>query len=87
MTTSRHFETPRREPASVDRRLGASLPFCETCGTDEFLLYEYFTPARTLPGGRVATPPSVSYTCTQCGGFSGHDVPANWAPPSWFWYS
>lgn len=74
-------------PVAFRQRDAVSEPFCENCGTDEYLLYEDFAPARTLPGGRSAGRASVSYSCTQCGGFSGHDVPATWAPPNWFWYS
>ena len=66
--------------------ISVDVPSCAACGTDQYLAYEDFIPARTLPTGAVV-PPSVNYTCTKCEHYSGHGVPEGWEPPGWFWYS
>lgn len=65
----------------------SALPWCERCATDEFLIYEDFVPARVSSEGRDLIPASVSYSCSVCGSFNGHQVPPMWSPPHWFWYS
>lgn len=61
-------------------------PDCQSCGTDQFLIVEEFTPYRLLPGGQ-RIPATASYSCSRCGSFSGHEVPDSWAPVGWFWYA
>lgn len=76
---------PRRKTIEVPLR-GPQVPFCADCGTDQFLILESYAPRRILPGGSVRQA-NVSYTCGQCDQFSGHEVPADWEPPGWFWYA
>lgn len=57
--------------------LPAHLPICHHCGVDDYLIYEFYT-APTQDGPGV-----VSYTCSACETFAGHEVPAGWAPPGW----
>lgn len=64
----------------------ARVPFCNNCDTAKYLQYEEFVPFQILPSGRVR-PGSVNYTCMRCGEFSGHNPPAAWEPPGWFWYA
>ena len=52
-------------------------PACHQCGVDDFLIFESFTPAAD------GSPGVVSYTCSVCETFAGHQVPAGWAPPGW----
>lgn len=63
-----------------------AVPFCPACGTDEFLLIEDYVPARILPDGQNK-PADVSYSCSKCGQFSGHEVPPTWTPPGWNWFA
>ena len=79
--------SPRPEQLTGPIRLAApQRPFCEGCGTDDFLIFEEYVPSRVLPGGQVR-PAETSYTCIECGQVGGHSVPAGWEPPGWFWYA
>jgi hypothetical protein len=60
------------------------LPWCGNCGTAEFLIYEEFVPASVSPGSRDIVAASVSYSCSVCGRFNGHEVPPTWSPPNWY---
>lgn len=64
---------------------GPQVPWCRRCGTDEYLIWENYVPPRLLPTGALQ-PANISYTCSSCEQFSGHEVPASWVPPDWFWY-
>lgn len=61
---------------------GPAQPYCFTCGTDEFLLFESFAPAAD-PARPQQDFGQVSYSCSRCREFSGHPVPATWTPPGW----
>lgn len=63
------------------------LPWCGNCATDEFLIFEEFVPASVAAGSRDVVPASVSYSCSVCGRFNGHEVPPTWSPPNWLWYN
>ena len=71
----------RTTPTLVEAEYVGS-PYCERCGTDEFIYLETFVPAN-LPAGtaRVSKLGEVTYFCTGCDDFSAHAVPASWAPP------
>lgn len=62
------------------------VPMCDTCGTDEHLIYEEYVPARLAIRGSEAEPASAAYSCSECGRFSAHVVPASWCPPNWSFY-
>ncbi len=62
-------------------------PGCEDCGTGAYLIVEDYIPGVFTPDGHGLRPASVSYTCSNCGGFSAHDVPAIWTLPGWHWYA
>ena len=62
-------------------------PTCSGCHSSEYLIFEEFIPARQADHSTELLPPSVSYTCSECGTFNAHTVPAAWRPPQWFWYS
>jgi hypothetical protein len=59
-------------------------PYCERCGTDEFIYLEAFVPAKHRPDGSVKKLGEVTYFCTGCDDFSAHSVPASWVPPGWY---
>jgi 5-methylcytosine-specific restriction endonuclease McrA len=61
-------------------------PYCQHCGTNQYLIVEEFTPLRLLPDGQ-RVPANASYSCSRCGSFSGHEVPDSWTPVGWFWYA
>ena len=65
---------------------GAELPFCATCRTDEYLVFEEYVPSRIVPGDGPK-PAETSYSCLMCGQFNAHEVPPGWEPPGWFWYA
>lgn len=62
-------------------------PSCPRCHTDDYLIVEEFVPARQAEHSTDLLPASASYTCSECGTFNAHTVPASWRPPQWFWYS
>lgn len=63
-------------------------PVCETCGTDEFLVFSGFVPGRMVHhGARPGTKPhwvpsTVNYLCGNCGRFDSDHVPDDWRPPA-----
>lgn len=73
-------------PAAQPAPQASSVPVCVHCGTDQYLIVEEFTPQRLLPDGRNVAA-SASYSCSRCGYFGGHEVPASWTPVGWFWYA
>lgn len=77
--SSRSHETKPAKPVMA--------PGCGDCGTDKFLIFEDYIPARYATDHSGLLPPSVSYTCSQCGDFSAHDTPVGWVPPGWHWYA
>jgi len=60
-------------------------PCCPDCGSADYLVFDDYVPARLLQESRWS-PASASYTCSQCGGNGGREVPSGWVPPGWFWY-
>lgn len=62
-------------------------PQCQHCRTDSFLIYEEYVPLRINPRTRHVSAASASYVCSRCGEVGGHDVPGDWTPPGWHWYS
>jgi hypothetical protein len=62
----------------------ASSPYCERCGTDEFIYLETFVPATHRRDGSVSRLGEVTYFCSGCDDFSAHAVPASWVPPGWY---
>lgn len=83
-----HFTPALRDPhpaplaADYDGYVGK--PYCEGCGTDEFIYLESYAPPVIRRDGTIKTLGEVSYTCTRCEEFSGHKVPFTWAPAGWF---
>ncbi|WP_427172806.1 hypothetical protein [Arthrobacter sp. 92] len=78
----------RREPhpagnTLVDAEFVGS-PYCERCGTDEFIYLETFVPAKFRHDGTLRRPGEVTYFCSGCEEFSAHSVPASWVPPGWY---
>lgn len=63
------------------------LPSCSSCGTDRFLVFDEYVPYRIDPKSHQLFAGSASFTCTHCGRAGGQEVPADWAPPGWSWYS
>ena len=59
-------------------------PYCERCGTDEFIYLETFVPATHRRDGSVSKLGEVTYFCSGCDDFSAHAVPASWVPPGWY---
>ncbi len=62
----------------------ARVPSCPQCGTDNFLTYSSYLPTAEAPDGGTE-PARAFYTCTRCGTAGGHEVPAGWRPPGWFY--
>ncbi|MHA7282841.1 hypothetical protein [Arthrobacter sp. TMS2-4] len=73
-----------RERAVGDGRSRGHIPVCMACGSDDALVYSTFSEQTVLPNGctRYAR---AEYCCARCGRSRGHEVPANWRPPGWFW--
>ncbi|HEX9087156.1 MAG TPA: hypothetical protein VF867_06485 [Arthrobacter sp.] len=59
-------------------------PYCERCGTDEFIYLETFVPATHHRDGSINRLGEVTYFCSGCDDFSAHAVPATWVPPGWY---
>ncbi len=74
---------PHPAPARADGDY-VGIPFCERCGTDEFVYLESFVPPRHHRDGSVSQLGEVTYFCSGCEDFSAHAVPASWAPPGWY---
>jgi hypothetical protein len=53
---------------------GPELPFCDTCRSDEYLVFEEYVPSRIVPGDGP-TSAETSYSCLQCGQFNAHEFP------------
>ena len=88
---------PRRPPPSIPAVAAATphaasladadyvgSPYCERCGTDEFIYLETFVPATHRRDGSVSRLGEVTYFCSGCDDFSAHAVPASWVPPGWY---
>lgn len=60
------------------------IPYCERCGTDEFVYLESFVPAKHHRDGSISRLGEVTYFCSGCEDFSAHAVPAAWVPPGWY---
>ena len=74
---------PHPVPARTDDDF-VGIPYCERCGTDEFVYLETFVPAKHRRDGTVSRLGEVTYFCSGCEDFSAHAVPASWAPPGWY---
>ncbi len=59
-------------------------PYCEHCGTDDFIYLETFVPAAHRRDGSVSKLGEVTYFCSGCDDYSAHPVPASWVPPGWY---
>jgi len=83
---AQHPSRGRREvhPVSLADADYASSPYCERCGTDEFIYLETFVPATHRRDGSVSRLGEVTYFCSGCDDFSAHAVPASWVPPGWY---
>jgi len=60
-----------------DSRPEGERPWCETCNSDDFLIIE----TAAIPAGGPAGAVDVSYTCTECDGYSAHQVSAGALDP------
>ncbi|QDW31071.1 hypothetical protein FFF93_015825 [Arthrobacter sp. KBS0702] len=74
---------PHAAPVRTDEDY-VGIPFCERCGTDEFVYLESFVPAKHRRDGSVSKLGEVAYFCSGCEDFSAHAVPASWVPPGWY---
>ena len=74
---------PHAAPVRADEDY-VGIPFCERCGTDEFVYLESFVPAKHRRDGSVSKLGEVAYFCSGCEDFSAHAVPASWVPPGWY---
>ncbi|CAH0176138.1 hypothetical protein SRABI26_01313 [Arthrobacter sp. Bi26] len=84
--TALHSSLGHRDihPATLADSDYVASPFCEHCGTDEFIYLETFVPATHRRDGSVSKLGEVTYFCSGCDDFSAHAVPASWAPPGWY---
>lgn len=87
MTTIDHGRSLRTSSSPFSPLEMGEAPSCPRCRTDEYLIFEEFVPARQAEHSTDLIPASASYTCSECGTFNAHAVPASWRPPQWFWYS
>ncbi len=87
MTTIDHERNLRINGSASPLSDAAEAPSCPQCRTDDYLIFEEFVPARQAEHSTDLIPASASYTCSECGTFNAHTVPAPWRPPQWFWYS
>lgn len=71
-------------PATLAESEYVASPYCERCGTDEFIYLETFVPATFRRDGSVSKLGEVTYFCSGCDDFSAHAVPASWVPPGWY---
>jgi hypothetical protein len=71
-------------PATLAESDYVANPFCERCGTDEFIYLESFVPATHHRDGSISKLAEVTYFCSGCDDYSAHAVPASWAPPGWY---
>lgn len=71
-------------PATLAESDFVASPYCERCGTDEFIYLETFIPATHRRDGSVSKLGEVTYFCSGCDDFSAHAVPASWVPPGWY---
>ncbi|MDQ0848570.1 hypothetical protein QFZ65_000508 [Arthrobacter sp. B3I9] len=83
---AQHSSRARRDahPLSLADADYATNPYCERCGTDEFIYLETFVPATYRRDGSVSRLGEVTYFCSGCDDYSAHAVPASWAPPGWY---
>lgn len=83
---AQHASRGRRDPhpATLVEAEYVGSPYCERCGTDEFIYLETFVPATHHRDGSVKKLGEVTYFCSGCDDFSAHAVPAAWVPPGWY---
>ena len=82
-----HAATPGQRgirPTTLAESDYVASPYCERCGTDEFIYLETFVPATHRRDGSVSKLGEVTYFCSGCDDFSAHAVPASWVPPGWY---
>lgn len=87
MTTIDHGRSLQASSVPLSIAEAGEAPSCPICGTDEYLIFEEYVPARRANSSEHLLPASAGYTCSECGTFNAHAVPASWRPPRWFWYS
>ena len=85
-SAARHASPDRRgiRPTTLAESEYVASPYCERCGTDEFIYLETFVPATHRRDGSVSKLGEVTYFCSGCDDFSAHAVPASWVPPGWY---
>jgi hypothetical protein len=85
-SAAQHAGPDRRgiRPATLAESEYVASPYCERCGTDEFIYLETFVPATHHRDGSVSKLGEVTYFCSGCDDFSAHAVPASWVPPGWY---
>ncbi|MGO4807599.1 hypothetical protein AB4089_21040 [Arthrobacter sp. 2MCAF15] len=85
-STAQHTAAGHRgiRPATLAESEYVASPYCERCGTDEFIYLETFVPATHRRDGSVSKLGEVTYFCSGCDDFSAHAVPASWVPPGWY---
>ncbi|NKX50803.1 hypothetical protein HER39_09540 [Arthrobacter deserti] len=76
---------PQARPFAGEPVLPQARPCCLDCGSADYLVFGEYVPARLLQDS-LWSAASASYTCSQCGGNGGREVPPSWVPPGWFWY-
>ncbi|MGO4229950.1 hypothetical protein AB4Y72_13880 [Arthrobacter sp. YAF34] len=83
---AQHASQDRRgiRPTTLAESEYVASPYCERCGTDEFIYLETFVPATHRRDGSVSKLGEVTYFCSGCDDFSAHAVPASWVPPGWY---
>lgn len=83
---AQHTVLGRRDPhpATLVEAEYVGSPYCERCGTDEFIYLETFVPATYHRDGSINKLGEVTYFCSGCDDFSAHAVPASWVPPGWY---
>ncbi|MHA7240444.1 hypothetical protein [Arthrobacter sp. TMS1-12-1] len=87
MTTIDHGRSLRTSSSVFPVQSTEEEPSCPLCLTADYLIFEEFVPARQADHSTDLLPASASYTCSECGTFNAHAVPASWRPPQWFWYN
>ncbi|MEC5180608.1 hypothetical protein [Arthrobacter sp. CG_A4] len=85
-SAAQHTVQGRRDPhpATLVAAGFVGSPYCERCGTDEFVYLETFVPATHHSDGSVNKLGEVTYFCSGCDDFAAHAVPASWVPPGWY---
>ncbi|WP_196883656.1 hypothetical protein [Arthrobacter sp. CAN_A214] len=87
MTTINHNRAVHRMRGTVPLNVKGEVPWCQSCDSADYLIFEEYLPARVDGGHGSRILGSAAYSCSACGSFSAHSVPDTWSPPRWFWYT